>query len=158
VLEFYLAKETMAYKGRYRPINPQKYKGKAHEIIYRSSWELSYMMRLDKDPNVLEWESETFCIPYTNPLDGTLHRYFPDFRVKKKDKDGMIRTYVIEIKPHAQTKQPKMPVGKKITKGKINEIKTFAKNTGKWQAAERYCGKMGYQFVILTEKELGLWV
>ena len=27
-------------KGRYKPINPSKYKGNPTNIIYRSSWEL----------------------------------------------------------------------------------------------------------------------
>ena len=71
------------YQGRFKPDNPQKYKGDASNIIYRSGWELKLMRYLDKHPHVTRWNSEEIIIPYRSPIDGKMHRYFPDFYVEK---------------------------------------------------------------------------
>src|SRR5581483_9137771 len=92
-------------QGRFSPKNPEKYKGDASQIFYRSSWELKLMLRCDTDPNIVEWSSEEIVIPYVSPLDGKVHRYFPDFKIKTKQG----KTMVIEIKPLTQTKPPKKP-------------------------------------------------
>ena len=138
-------------KGFFKPKNVKKYKGNAKNIVYRSSWELSYMMKLDADPNVVAWMSEEFFIPYTDKATGRFGHYYPDFWVKKKDG----KVFVIEIKPHAQVKEPKR--GKKSQRVFLNEVLTYGKNQGKWESAKRYCDKKGWEFVILTEKELKLW-
>lgn len=80
------------YKGRYKPKHPQKYKGDPSNIIYRSSWELKFMKWCDMRPDVLEWQSEEFFIPYKHPIDGKMHRYFPDFYVKVRTKKGITRS------------------------------------------------------------------
>jgi len=54
----------MAYKGKYTPENPRKYKGKTENIIYRSLWERKFMVFCDKNPNVIQWSSEEIIIPY----------------------------------------------------------------------------------------------
>ena len=72
----------MPYKGRFAPERPEKYKGNARNINYRSMWERKVMSSLDRNDNVLEWASEEIIIPYESPLDGKLHRYYPDFWVK----------------------------------------------------------------------------
>jgi len=135
----------------FKPHNPKKYKGNVKNIQYRSSWELKYMIELDADPNVLEWSSEELAIPYTDKATGRFRRYFPDFRVKKKE-GNKIKTYIIEIKPAGQVREPKR--GNKSEKAFLKEVMTYGTNLGKWEAAERYCKKHGYEFVILTEKEL----
>jgi len=96
----------MSYKGKYKPTNPQKYKGNPTNIIYRSLWERKFMRYCDLNENVNQWQSEEFWIPYRSPLDNRIHRYFPDFFVKYKDKDGKTRTVVIEIKPKKEVKMP----------------------------------------------------
>ena len=48
----------MAYKGKFRPKNPQKYRGDPTKIIYRSLWERNCMRYFDENPNVLKWSSE----------------------------------------------------------------------------------------------------
>ena len=73
----------MSYKGRYQPTNPLKYKGNYRNIIYRSLWERKFMKYCDRNPNILEWGSEEFCLPYKSPLDNKVHRYFPDFYIIK---------------------------------------------------------------------------
>ena len=69
---------SKTYKGLFRPKNPSKYRGDPSNIIFRSSWELRFMTYLDAHPDVLEWSSEEFCIPYVSPIDGRIHRYFPE--------------------------------------------------------------------------------
>jgi len=144
----------MSYSGIFKPKNPSKYKGDPSNIIYRSLWECRFMSHLDTHPDVLEWASEEFFIPYLSPIDNRIHRYFPDFWVKKKSKNGLIEIVVVEIKPKKQT-QP--PVAKtKITKGYLNEVKAWGINTSKWKYAQKYCDDRNWKFQILTEDELGI--
>lgn len=142
------------YKGRFSPKQPQKYKGDPTNIIYRSLWERKLMVYLDENPNVLEWNSEEIIIPYKSPLDGRYHRYFPDFWAKVRAKDGSLKTMVLEVKPKAQTKEPKKK--KRVTKQYIEEVATWGKNQAKWQAATEYCLDRGWDFKILTEDELNI--
>ena len=114
----------MAYKGRYTPKNPKKYKGDYHNIIYRSSWERKFMVYCDNSDNILEWGSEEIIILYLSPWDGKLHRYFPDFYIKVKQASGNIKKFIIEVKPKKQTKPPK-PVSRK-TRRWLNEVKTYS--------------------------------
>jgi len=112
------------------------------------------MSWLDKNPSVIEWSSESIVIPYHSPVDGRMHRYFPDFFVKVKDKNNKVRTMIIEIKPDAQTKPPQPR--KRITKQYINEVTTWGVNEAKWKAAQEYCADRKWEFQILTENDLGL--
>ena len=144
----------MSYKGRYQPNNPLKYKGNFRNIIYRSLWELKFMKYCDSNPNILEWGSEEFWLPYRSPLDNKVHRYFPDFYIKVKENTGKIKKYIIEVKPQRQCMEPKPQ--KKKTRTYIYEVREYAKNQAKWKAAEEYCLDRGYEFKILTEKELGI--
>jgi len=144
----------MSYKGPFRPKNPDKYQGNPSNIIYRSLWELKLMRYLDDHSDVVSWGSEELVIPYRSPVDGRVHRYFPDFIVKKRNKDGTTSTIVIEVKPKAQTIEPK--VQKKATKKYINEVMTWGVNQAKWKAAESYCTDRKWKFQLMTEKELGI--
>ena len=144
----------MAYTGFFRPKNPQKYRGDPTNIIYRSSWELKLMGWFDGHPDVLEWSSEEIIIPYRSPIDGRVHRYFPDFYVRKRNKDGVVETIIVEVKPYAQTQEPKKQ--SKVSKRYINEVKTWGINSYKWKAARDYCEDRKWKFQIITEKELGI--
>ena len=145
----------MAYKGIFRPQNPQKYTGDPSNIIYRSRWELVLMGHLDKHPDVLQWGSEEIIIPYRSPIDNRVHRYFPDFYVKKRNaSDGRISEMLIEVKPKAQTKPPALQ--QKPNKRYLTEVKTWGINSAKWEAARRYCQSRAMEFVIITEDDLGL--
>jgi hypothetical protein len=143
----------MSYKGTFLPKNPSKYNGDSKNIIYRSNWELRVMKYFDDHPNVIWWASEELPIPYVSPVDNRTHRYFPDFIVKMRLKDGKVTTYILEVKPLAQTK---MPVQKRKTKRFIQEAATYAINQEKWRAADLFCREHGWQFKVITEKELGL--
>ncbi len=141
------------YQGRYRLINASKYKGARGNIQYRSSWELKMMKYLDTTDAVLEWNSEEIVIPYLSPLDNRFHRYFTDFYAKIKDSAGNIIKYIIEVKPRAQRKRPR----KSNNRIKyIKEVKTYAVNQAKWEAAELWCKRYGYIFRVLDETDLGI--
>ena len=144
----------MYHKRRYKPIYPEKYEGDPTSIIMRSSWETRFALWCDKNPAIVKWSSEETVIPYRCHTDNRIHRYFVDFRIKVKQTDGSIKTYIVEIKPHAQTKPPEYP-GRK-TKRFITESLTFVKNQSKWKAAEEWCKDRGYEFKIITERELGI--
>ena len=63
-----------------------------------------------------------------------------------------IKTQMIEIKPKKQTMQP-------TTEGKrqktiLYEALAWRLNSAKWHAAKAYCDSHGWEFKILTEKEL----
>ena len=144
----------MAYKGKYYPSFPRKYKGDPTNIIYRSLWERKFMVYCDKNQNILEWASEEIAIPYRSPIDNRVHRYFPDFYMKVKETNGKIKNYVIEVKPAKQTKPPKKP--KRQTKGYIREAYEYAKNQAKWKMAKEFCADRQWEFKVVTEKELGI--
>lgn len=143
----------MSYKGWFRPKNPSKYKGDAKNIIYRSNWELRVMKHLDEHPSVVWWASEELPIPYVSPVDNKVHRYFPDFIVRTKRKDGSEQTSILEVKPHKQTM---MPTQKRKTQRYLAEVASYAVNQAKWKAADLFCKEHGWQFKLITEKDLGI--
>ena len=80
-----------SYKGKYKVINYKKYIGDPTTDIYRSLWERKVMIYFDKRKDVKRWSSEEIAIPYRNPFDGKVHRYFPDFYCERIDpKTGKI--------------------------------------------------------------------
>ena len=141
------------YKGWFKPKNPGKYKGDASNIVYRSTWEVRVMKWLDEHPQVIWWGSEELPIPYISPVDKKKHKYYPDFIAKMKLKDGKVMTYIIEVKPLAQTK---MPTQKRKTIRYLQEMATYAVNQEKWRAADIFCQEHGWKFLVVTEKELGI--
>ena len=144
----------MAYKGKYKVRAPYKYKGNPTKVIYRSLWELKFMTYCDTNINILEWGSEEVYMWYRSPVDNRPHRYFPDFYIKVREKDGTIKKYIIEVKPQRQTKPPAKP--KRQTKGYLREAFEYAKNQAKWKAANEWCLDRGFEFKVITEKELGI--
>ena len=145
----------MAYRGRYIPSNPKKYKGDPSRIIYRSLWERKLMVYCDRNEKVLEWGSEEVIIPYLSPWDNKVHRYFPDFYIKYVDGSKNTRRMVIEVKPARQCKEPVTNPSKK-TKTWMNEVYTWGVNQAKWKAAKDFCDDRLWEFKIFTEKELGI--
>ena len=109
----------------------------------------------DLNENILEWASEEFWVPYCDPTTNRVRRYFPDFFIKYKDKNGDIRRSVIEVKPLRETKKPQATKGKS-KKTMLNESLTYAKNQAKWKAAKEFCEDRKLEFKIMTEKELGI--
>ena len=103
-------------------------------VIYRSMWERRFMIYCDRSENILKWDSESIHIPYVSPKDDRTHNYYPDFYIKYKNVEGKTVEKIIEIKPKWQT--------------------SWGVNRAKWRAARLYCIEQGYEFQVLTEKEL----
>lgn len=144
----------MFHKRKFTPTNPNKYSGDPTNIIMRSSWETKFANWCDMNPSVVKWKSEETIIPYRCQTDNKIHRYFVDFHIQIKDKAGSIKTYLVEIKPSKQTIPPVFP-GKR-TKRYLEESFAFIKNQSKWEAAKEYAKVRGWEFIIITERELGL--
>lgn len=137
--------------------NPTKYVG-TRPLTCRSGWEITFATKvLDANPSVIEWGSESLIIPYIDPNDGKQHRYFPDFWLKVKDTTGNIKEFVVEIKPLKELSAPKEPLKK--TRSYVNAVRTYIKNTAKWDAAKKICEDQrqtgrNVEFLILTEKDI----
>lgn len=144
----------MFHKRLYKPLFPEKYAGDPTNIVMRSSWETRFASWCDKNPSVVKWSSEETIIPYRCPTDDKIHRYFVDFKIQIRNKDGLLKTYLIEVKPAKQTQPPVYPG--RNTQRYITESMTFIKNQAKWKAAVEYAKDRGYEFKIITEHELGL--
>lgn len=149
----------MAYKGRFKPRFPDKYKGDHTKITYRSSWEMKFFRICDEHPDIIWWQSEEEIVPYYSPIDGKWHRYYPDVVMKKKTGEGTFEILMIEIKPDGQTRPPDIrkknatPSGR-ISRRYLNEVKTYSINESKWAAAQKFCKERGWHFRIMTEKTL----
>lgn len=139
-------------QGFFKPKFPNKYRGDPSNIVYRSGWERRVMQSLDENASVIAWSSEEIVIPYRSPVDNRIHRYFVDFYVEAKAPDGSVKVMLLEVKPAAQTVEPK--VSKRKTKRYINEVFTYGVNQAKWEAASQYAQSKGWEFKLITEKEL----
>jgi hypothetical protein len=112
------------------------------------------MVYCDNSDSILEWGSEEIIIPYLSPVDGRIHRYFPDFYIKVQKHDGSTEKSIVEIKPKVQCSPPKVPSRK--TRSFYNAIKTWAVNEAKWKYATEFCDINGIEFKILNEDHLGI--
>lgn len=136
------------------PKFPEKYDGNANNIVARSSWEIKFFNWCDNRAAVIKWSSEETIIPYRCATDSKIHRYYLDAKIQVKNKDGLIKTFLVEIKPKVQCYPPKYP-GRQ-TKRYLTESLTFMKNQSKWEAARAYAIERGWKFVVLTEDDLGI--
>jgi len=144
----------MAYSGKFSPKNTNKYLGDPTNIWYRSLWERRVMVHLDENPNVIGWSNEEIVIPYLSPVDNRWHRYFPDFYVKVQNKQGLVESMILEVKPKSQAAPPK--VKSRVTRQYIKEVATWGVNEAKWKAAEEYCKDRNWKFSLITEDQLGI--
>jgi len=147
-------------QGLYEPIYPQKWvltesfdmneKG----IKYRSSYEYKFCVFCDMNPDIVKVNSEGIVVPYYNPAKERVARYFLDFIIQNKSG----RTFLVEIKPLSETLPPKKPKNnsQKSIFNYQKSLETFAVNQAKWQAAREYATSQNWEFVIITEKELGI--
>jgi hypothetical protein len=144
----------MAYKGKFKPKNPDKYAGDPTQIIFRSLWERRFMIFCDTNESVISWASEEVSIPYRDPVTGKRRRYYPDFIVRYRNTSGLIETRIIEVKPEKQCKPPVKP--KRNSRSYIREVMNWGTNSAKWKAAKAYAEAKGWKFQLMTEKELDL--
>jgi len=139
----------MYHKRKYQPMFPEKYMGDPSNIIMRSSWETRFAIWCDKNPQIEKWSSEETVVPYVSPIDGRPHRYFVDFKIRTSNG----KTYLVEIKPKKQTLPPE---GTRKTKQYLTEVSTYLVNQAKWEYAKRYAKERNWEFVIITEDNLGI--
>lgn len=139
----------MFHKRKYVPLFPEKYAGDPSNVIMRSSWETRFAIWCDKNPQIIKWSSEETVVPYVSPIDGRMHRYFVDFKIQTSNN----KTYLVEIKPKKQTLPPE---GTKKTKKFLLEASNYLVNQAKWEYAKRYAKDRNWEFIVITENELGL--
>lgn len=145
-----LQRNTNYKQGFFYPRNLDKFVSKDNKAIYRSGLELEYFRILDKNPNVLKWGSEEVVVPYF--FENKWHKYYVDLFVVFKFGEST-KKYFIELKPYSQTIEPKVNKRKKQMT-MLYEAKQWAKNQAKWKAATEFAKKNGWEFHILTEKDL----
>lgn len=145
-----LQRNTNYKQGFFYPRNLDKFVSKDNKAIYRSGLELEYFRILDKNPNVLKWGSEEVVVPYF--FENRWHKYYVDLFVVFKFGEST-KKYFIELKPYSQTIEPKVNKRKKQMT-MLYEAKQWAKNQAKWKAATEFAKKNGWEFHILTEKDL----
>jgi hypothetical protein len=145
-----LQRNTNYKQGFFYPRNLDKFVSKDNKAIYRSGLELEYFRILDKNPNVLKWGSEEVVVPYF--FENKWHKYYVDLFVVFKFGEST-KKYFIELKPYSQTIEPKVNKRKKQMT-MLYEAKQWAKNQAKWKAATDFAKKNGWEFHILTEKDL----
>lgn len=133
-------------QGYFDQYNPKKYYGK-RPIIYRSSWELMFMFKMEANNSVEAWTSEEITIPYTmnekkkGKFVTVRHNYHTDFSVILYNQ----QKYVVEVKPENQSPQ---------NEAQIHRNPVIYKNACKWRAAIEWCKMNGYIFKIVTERHL----
>lgn len=136
----------MAAHGRFIPKHPEKYVGDVNKIMFRSSWELSVLKWLDSTSSVLRYGSEELVIPYLSPVDSRVHRYFPDFFIEYRDKDGNVQKEIVEVKPLHESDEAH-------AKGERAQ-QALLVNKAKWKAAAIWCEQNGMRFRVITERSI----
>ena len=147
-----LSKNGKYKNGYYTLVYPEKYVGDPKNVIYRSSWEKRVCEWFDLNVSVVYWNSEGLIIPYFFTLDKKFHKYHIDFMAKIRDRQGKVKTYVIEVKPEKEQLEPTT----RIKKRQMIEIPTYIKNQCKWEAAKAFCKERGMEFLVLNEYDLGI--
>ena len=133
-------------KDTYKVKNPEKYLGN-RAPVYRSSWELTFMMFCDNNPSIQQWASEAVKIPYRDPLTGKQTVYVPDFLITYVDKNMKQHGELIEIKPAKQS------IRERVGKNPYDQAQ-YVKNMAKWEAATVWARNHGLKFRVLNEHDI----
>ena len=147
-------------QGYYKLINSEKYIGDPTKIIFRSSWEQRFCRYCDLSLDVICWASEPIGIPYRTIFDKPEHPghlYYVDFFMRVKQSEDVTVDYIVEVKPESALQKPVLN-GQKPSINQIaahnEQLKKWIINKSKFDAAKEYARKMGYVFVVITEKFL----
>ena len=116
--------------------------------VYKSSLEHSFMCYVDRNPSVVSWGYEGTTIKYFDKAKGKVRRYYIDFSMVVKI-GPVHKTIWVEIKPESETKPPS---GK--AKNNPKTVLTWMTNQSKWEAARALAKSKGYEFHVITEKQL----
>lgn len=161
-------KQPGKYKqGLYTPQNKDKVikLNSQGGLYYRSGLEQKMMIYLDSNERIINWGAEHLRIPYEKNewvqdkqgLVTSSHGYYPDFYYELKREDGSISKVVAEVKASSETNEPKLganPTSKQI-KNFEYALKMYNKNLSKWKYMIEYCERKGFEFIIITEQQLG---
>lgn len=117
-------------------------------LQFKSELERLFMAYADKNPAIVSWGYEKTVVKYLDQSSkpAKVRRYYVDF-VCKVRVGSVFRTIWVEIKPSCETRKPGRNASPKT-------ILTWIKNTCKWQCARQLAKSRGYEFHVLTEKEL----
>jgi len=160
-------------KGYYKITVPEKYVGDKLPM-YKSSWELHTFVVFERNPNILKWGYESLPIYYFHPFYQKMTVYWPDLWCHIRGANGNEYKMLIEIKPNkfrCIPQKPKEPVRptkqtpqniakynkqfmtyQKSLKRYEGNMKDFAVNTSKWQAAQEWCRRNNVIWKILDEE------
>jgi hypothetical protein len=180
---------TSSYKSWHRPnqsinaktkqgyaiiSNPEKYIGDPAQIIYRSTWEYSFIKYCDSASSVLRWSSEPIAVKYfdkvsklvecqkygldpNNPTNWIQKNYYIDFWCVVDKGDGTVKKMFIEIKPSNKLIKP-TPPPENASPGAQKKFNILAKeylvNEEKFKAMKKYAESCGAEFHVFTEKTL----
>lgn len=143
------------HSGVYIPENPSKYIGNKPPV-FKSTWERTLFYWCDTNAKVIKWGYECIVIPYIFAVDSKKHMYYVDLYVEIMDERGVIKKWLLEIKPLEERSPPKVPKTK--SKNSVDKFQKkaaeFIKNTNKWDAARLYAKQRGMTFKILSENEI----
>jgi len=145
-----VSKYSSAKKGIFVPKHPEKWL--QDKIIYRSGLERKWFNYFDKSPSVISIASEKIVVPYFDKVKNKIRNYYVDLIIKYKDKNGDIKIKLIEIKTSSEKYKPKIP--KRKTNNYKSSMLTYITNQCKWEAATEFSKKHGWEFIVLSEKDL----
>ncbi|MDD5649186.1 MAG: hypothetical protein PHF86_02030 [Candidatus Nanoarchaeia archaeon] len=165
---------SQTHQGYANIKNISKYIGNPNLIIYRSSWEFSFIKWCDASPSILKWSSEPIKIPYydrvskldeckrlgldpNQPKNWVIKNYNIDFWVEVKMSNSNIEKWFIEIKPKNKLSRPIPPKpGAPLKEQKSFTIKAkeYLINEAKFAAVNEWAKKAGGKFYIFTEDQL----
>lgn len=144
-------------QGYFTPRHPEKYTGTL-PVKYKSGLEERCLNYFDMNDNVVRYCYEPFFIPYQKPIfeNNKIHfeerKYYVDFIVEIRQKNGELKKYIVEVKSKSETEVPKQP--KKMTfknrQRLMEENKTFMVNKCKWETAATWARAHGAEFIHLT--------
>jgi len=136
-----------AKTGTYLLKNPEKYCG-SQPPVYKSNLEYLFCRYADTNPAVVSWGYENAVVKYLDRScsPAKVRRYYVDF-VCKIRVGPAFKTVWVEIKNSCEATKPGPKAAPKT-------VLTWIKNSCKWQAARMVAKQRGYDFRILTEKEL----
>ena len=155
------------HQGLFIPVNKNKVIKLNNKggLYFRSGLEHKFMIWLDRNDNIKSWGAELIKIEYSKTeyknesqmLETTSHNYYPDFYYELIKTDGSTSKVVAEVKPLSETREPKVPVNPtaKQLKNLNYSLLMWNKNLSKWKYMIEYCQRKGFEFIIITEENLG---
>jgi hypothetical protein len=156
IQDFLKPQKGRVQQGYFKPHHPEKYKGDASAIIYRSSWELKFLQYCDQNDAVVEYAAEPVGIAYFNPILKKPATYWIDCYMKTKGRDGTVTKWLIEVKPNKYLEKPQPPA--RLTESQMLSFARHAKayiiNSAKFEAAKDYAANNNMKFGIITENFL----